>query len=146
MILPNGTSGCTPDQVSKASSRDDATGGAKALRQQVARALAEEEAAKNKREQLERKLAAITDAKVDTDASVAARIRAFYYQNHSMSFSAGEIADAVHASVETVRKTLQRMTERNEIAHTGYGAYGVTDDFFELNGWDKERLNRNWED
>lgn len=108
--------------------------------------MAEEEAAKAKREQLQKKLAAITDAKIDTDASVAERIRSFYFQNPSMSFSAGEVADAVHAPVETVRKTLQRLTERNEIAHTGYGAYGVSEDFFELNGWERERLNRNWED
>lgn len=142
-----GTCGCTLDRVSRDLHRDaDTAGGANALRARLARLRAEAEAAMNAAREVERKLTAITETKVDTDASVAERIRAFYFQNSSMSFSAGEIAEAIHAPVETVRKTLQRMSDRHEIEHAGYGSYGVSDNFFELNGWDKDRLERNWND
>lgn len=131
--------------VSRDQQRDpDAVGGTEALRARLARAVADAEAAQAAADALRRKLAAITDTTVDIDSSVAARIRAFYRQNPSMSFSPVELADAIHAQVETVRKTLQRMAD--EIEHAGYGAYGVSEDFFKLNGWDAERIDRDWHD
>lgn len=122
----------------------DAGGGKDALRARLARLESEARIAQAAAADLRRKLDAIEGTAVDRTASVAARLRAFFRQNSTMSFSPVELSDAIHAPVETIRKTLQRMTA--EIEHAGYGAYGVSDDFFTLNGWDQERLNRNWND
>ncbi len=135
-----------PDRVGRDLLRSDDAGGASALRARLMKLRAEAEAATAAAEEVERKLTAIIASNVDTDASIADRIRAFFYQNPTMSFSPVELCDAVKSPVETVRKTLQRMSERGEIEHSRYGAYGVTDEFFELNGWEKERLTRNQND
>lgn len=105
----------------------------------MARLRAEESAARRAAEELEHKLDVISNYTVEKTATVAERIRDFLGQHFTMSFSAGEVADAIHAANETTRKTLHRMTERGEIVHVGYGMY-------ELNGHDRQQRMRNMGD
>lgn len=136
--LTNGTLAGMLDRVRSVPIRNvEPVGGAQALRSRVERLRAEAEAAGREADELDRKLKAITTATIDCTATVADRIRAFLGQHFMMSFSAAEIAEAIQATTETTRKTLQRLTERGTIEHEDYGAY-------RLNAADRAQRSRGW--
>jgi len=91
------------------------------------------------------KLIVVSEHATDTSTSVADRIRALLHANPTMAFSPKELMEATHSGEESVRKALTVLVEQGHLLRASRASYQI-DPQFELDGWQRARLLRGWED
>lgn len=96
-------------------------------------------------EALNRRVGAILNHRPDPSIPVTNRVRLFLSEHQDMTFKVKELAEAVVASEDTVRKALSYLTNNGFLIRSHVGVYGI-DPYKGPLDWDSARVLRGWED